>query len=409
METIAGLSLRHLRVFETVAKLQNVNKAADVVHLTQSAVTQAIAKLETQLGAKLFKRSSNGTYLTPAGEVFAARIATMFSQIEQALANIGASESIAERMTRPQIRALSAVAKGDLLNEAEAIGISKASLLRAARQLERSIGKQLLHQSVRGVSTTEIGRDLAHKLQIAMHEAELGIEEVSRETKQDDNRLRIGAMPLSGTFIVTAVLNNLLSRFPDARVDIRSSERARLIEELRRGEIDLIVGLLSKPANSEWIIQEALIALPYVIVARPSHPLAGKTDLTQRDFQGYNWVSPNYDTTRRAVFDQLAKTLKIPPTATVQASSTLTIKFLLSGYNRLALLTRFEFEQAKGSGELIEIPFGPIEPTPWLGITRRVNWTPSSLHLQLIELIRREATNIKKASSAAKKRTTTHS
>ena len=410
MEGAAGLSLRHLRIFETVAKLQNVNKAAEVVHLTQSAVTQAIAKLEWQLHARLFERSNNGTYLTEAGRVFAARVEAMFAQIEEALTYIGAatpgqsSASIAERITRPQIRALSAIARGDVAGDPSNVDISKASLLRAARQLERCIGKPLLRQSADRLSTTEMGADFARKLRLAMREVELGIEEISDKAEQRDNRLRVGAMRLTGTFMVASVLNNLMTHFPNAQIDLRGGDRANLIEELRRGEIDIIVGLLFDPANSDRLIQEPLVPLPYVIVAQPNHPLAGRTKLTRADFEGYNWVAPNYDTARRAAFDRLAESLQIPPTATIQTTSLPTVRFLLSESHRLALLTRFEFEHAKGAGDLITLPFGPIEPAPWLGITHRANWAPTPLHLQFIELIRREATKIAKSNTAAQVR-----
>ena len=65
MHTAAGPSLRHLRVFQMVADLQSVRQAANAVHLSQPAVTQAITKLESQIGASLFDRRSSGTYLNP--------------------------------------------------------------------------------------------------------------------------------------------------------------------------------------------------------------------------------------------------------------------------------------------------------------------------------------------------------
>ena len=47
-------NFRHLRVFREVARLRSVSAAAEQVHLSQPAVTQAICKLEGELGAELF-------------------------------------------------------------------------------------------------------------------------------------------------------------------------------------------------------------------------------------------------------------------------------------------------------------------------------------------------------------------
>jgi LysR family transcriptional regulator of gallate degradation len=66
-ETIS-VSLRHLKLFESVARLSSVRRASEECHLSQPAVTQAIAKLEEQIGASLLERGASGSYLNPLGE-----------------------------------------------------------------------------------------------------------------------------------------------------------------------------------------------------------------------------------------------------------------------------------------------------------------------------------------------------
>ena len=44
-----SVSLRHLKLFESVARLSSVRRASEECHLSQPAVTQAIAKLEEQI------------------------------------------------------------------------------------------------------------------------------------------------------------------------------------------------------------------------------------------------------------------------------------------------------------------------------------------------------------------------
>ncbi len=59
-----------LKVFLTVAKMNSFTKAAEVVNLSQPAVTHQIKNLESLLKAKLFKREQNRIELTNAGKVF---------------------------------------------------------------------------------------------------------------------------------------------------------------------------------------------------------------------------------------------------------------------------------------------------------------------------------------------------
>ncbi|RUZ80183.1 LysR family transcriptional regulator [Mesorhizobium sp. M7A.F.Ca.US.006.01.1.1] len=58
---------RLLKTFLAVARSRNITRAAEVVHLAQSSVSDQILALETELGAPLFSRAKSGLELTPAG------------------------------------------------------------------------------------------------------------------------------------------------------------------------------------------------------------------------------------------------------------------------------------------------------------------------------------------------------
>lgn len=64
-----GMELGELKVFLTVATERSFSRAAAKLYRTQPAVSQAVRRLEEQLGEKLFDRSTKSGALTPAGEV----------------------------------------------------------------------------------------------------------------------------------------------------------------------------------------------------------------------------------------------------------------------------------------------------------------------------------------------------
>ena len=64
-----NIDLNLFRTFYVVALYNSFTKASEKLFISQPAVTQSIKKLEEQLEVQLFKRTSNGIFLTKAGEL----------------------------------------------------------------------------------------------------------------------------------------------------------------------------------------------------------------------------------------------------------------------------------------------------------------------------------------------------
>jgi DNA-binding transcriptional LysR family regulator len=66
---MGGMELRHLRTIAAVARHGSFSKAAEELHLAQSAVSQQIRRLELELGLEVFRRTSRSVELTAEGDV----------------------------------------------------------------------------------------------------------------------------------------------------------------------------------------------------------------------------------------------------------------------------------------------------------------------------------------------------
>jgi DNA-binding transcriptional LysR family regulator len=64
------VELRHLEYFTAVAAEMNFSRAAQRIHVVQSALSASVTKLEKELGVALFDRTKRQIALTAAGEVF---------------------------------------------------------------------------------------------------------------------------------------------------------------------------------------------------------------------------------------------------------------------------------------------------------------------------------------------------
>jgi len=91
------MSIRHLRIFITVAALQNMSAAAEKLFITQPSVSQAIKELEQYYGVRLFERLSKKLYLTESGEAllkYATHLIQSFDEMETMIKNKSNSISL---------------------------------------------------------------------------------------------------------------------------------------------------------------------------------------------------------------------------------------------------------------------------------------------------------------------------
>src|SRR5947199_10478007 len=86
------MDLAALKIFLAVAHERSFSRAAAKVHRTQPAVSQAVRRLELELGEQLFDRSSKNGTLTEAGrmlENYGQRLVRLAGETESAVGELG--------------------------------------------------------------------------------------------------------------------------------------------------------------------------------------------------------------------------------------------------------------------------------------------------------------------------------
>ncbi|MFM6854857.1 MAG: LysR family transcriptional regulator, partial [Sphingopyxis sp.] len=189
--TLWSLNLRHLRAVATISHLGSINAAAKAVNLTQPAITQALGKLEEQLGLPLFVRRHDGMIPTDATALIVPRI-------DAALAHVASP-----RVTMGQMRALIAFADtGSYAGAAAATGLAQPSLHRAIGDLSLALKRTLLERRGKGLALTEAGHRTSRAMRLARAEIAAGLSELDALKGRESGVITIGAMPLSRAHIL---------------------------------------------------------------------------------------------------------------------------------------------------------------------------------------------------------------
>jgi LysR family transcriptional regulator of gallate degradation len=392
---VASVNLRHLHTFGEVARLGSVSAAARAVHISQPAVTQAVAGVERYFGVSLLTRSNTGIALTAAGELCARRIERSISHLRDAVAELTRSRNFdfdATRLMRSaHLHALSAVVEHRNFSlAARAQHMSQPSVHRAARELERLIGVQLFEKTSFGITPTREAEKLARRARLAFAEIAQARAEVHALSGGESGRTVIGAMPLARSFLVPNALLEFTQQYPEHSVAIVEGTYEHLLASLRSGEADFLIGALRNPAPVADVAQEHLFDDPLAIIVRAKHPLVSRKRVTVAALSKYPWIVPRAGTPLRAHFHEMFETAGLPaPTRAIECNSLIATRALLLESDRIMLLSAHQIHYELEAGLLVALPHPAGDVERPIGLTMRHDWHPTDSQRTLLEIVRR--------------------
>jgi DNA-binding transcriptional LysR family regulator len=371
--TWADLNLRHLRATVEIAERGTMNAAAIAVNLTQPAITQALARLETMLGATLFERRHDGMVVTQAGALLVPRFRAALDHIAS------------PHVTMARLRALLALADGGSYPAASAAtGLSMPTLHRAISDLALSLRRPLVRRRGKVVELTDAGARTARAFRLARVELIAALAELAALGGRETRSIAIGAMPLSRARALPDAVSRFLRKRPEVRLTILEGSRAELVEPLRNGAIDLMIGALRDPLREEDFAQVPLFDDQPVVIARAGHPLAGGR-ATLAELAHYPWVTAAPGAPLRESWESLFAEGGLPPPAVpIESGSVMTIRQLLIGNDFLTLLSPDQVSVELEAGWLCRIDTDAMPASRTIGMTVRASWRPTVVQAEFM-------------------------
>ncbi|WP_171007642.1 LysR substrate-binding domain-containing protein [Sphingomonas sp. 3P27F8] len=381
-------SASQLRAFSSAAESRSISRGAADLARSQPAVTQAIANLEASFGVPLFIRQRSGLTLTDAGLIVHNRVRRYFAEVRGAVLECGADHGwtgpqvvvIVHRLSRPLTTALLVIDElGSIPRAAKLLHQREATLRKTVATLEAELEVKLFDRDPYGISTNVQGKILAARLRLAMRELESAREEVNAGFGIENGRILAGAMMLAGNQLLTTVLQRFTQTHPQASVSVMNASYDVLLDRLKRGAIDFVVGLQNRPSPTDNVVEQVITSDPFLLAVRRGHPLTARPVVRKADLAQYDWVLSSPGAVRREAFDQLFANMP-KPIGRVETHSIVTILTLLANSDAIAILTRSELllDQQLG-GRLEGLDFGPLQVDSSIAITTRRGWLPTKL------------------------------
>lgn len=179
-----------------------------------------------------------------------------------------------------------------VMKAAGLLGVSQPAVTKTIRELEEILGVAVFEREGRGIKITRYGDVFLRHAGAALTALRQGLDSVSQERFGEAPPLRIGALPTVSTRVMPRAVAMFLKENTWSRIKMVTGENAVLLEQLRVGDLDLVVGRLSSPDKMTGFSFEQLYSEQVVFAVRPDHPLLQAKQSPFADLGSYTVLMP---------------------------------------------------------------------------------------------------------------------
>lgn len=149
---------------------------------------------------------------------------------------------------------------------AAASHVSQSAFSNAIKELENTLGAQLVDRTNRQVTITAVGQQVATMARLALSDIQDLVESARGGRRPLCGELRLGVIPTIAPFLLPQVLPKLRRRFPELRLLLTEDQTDRIYRRLMDGELDVL--LLALPWDMRGVEQKVLFRDPFGLACR---------------------------------------------------------------------------------------------------------------------------------------------
>lgn len=302
------------------------------------------------------------------------------------------------RLTFRHLRVIVSIAdQCSLIGAAQHLYMTQSAVTKALQEAEAILGIALFERTTRGAVPTIFAHGLiAHARHIFVQLDQAG-EELGDLRDGNGGRVAVGTQWSASADLLPRAITEIRLERPRVTASVVEGTNDLLMPELRRGELDLVVGRLPQFREREEICHEILFEDIACVVASPKHPSARCATVRLTALQGAGWILPKRETTLRRQVDKAFRDEGIePPANAVESVSMVTNSDLIVAAGYLAVWPWQVAKRDVKAGRIVILPVTlPATITP-VGISTRVGAPLAPAAQALADRLREVATRIER-------------
>ena len=155
---------------------------------------------------------------------------------------------------------------------AERLSVTQPAVSRSLKELENILGVPLFDRVGRGLRLNEAGRIFQSHAAASLTELMRGHDQLAKDSNASV-RLSVGALPTAATDLFPRAALRFREEMPKVRLHILTGPNWLLFNQLRDGQLDLVVGRMPEGEAASGVAFQQLYIEDVVLVCRPHHPI----------------------------------------------------------------------------------------------------------------------------------------
>jgi len=281
--------------------------------------------------------------------------------------------------------------QGSFARAADALAVSQPAVSKTLKELEDLLEASLFSRGKGGVALTAAGVAFMRYAGPCVQALREGVSSL-REGAPEVPQARVGVLSSAESQLMGEVVTRLHRRHEALVVSVATGSSAALLDQLRVGELDLVIGRMADSPAIQGLSFEHLYSESMTLVVRPGHPLLQASPGELGRLSGFPLVLPLAGTTIRRHADSLFVQLGITPShqRLETLSPALSRRYVLAG-DAVWVAPEDAVNLELRRGELMELQLGIREPGGSVGICRNAAIEPPQAALWVAEVLREVA------------------